>query len=164
MHDADADAQDDHRRSDQRAIFLRPGVALDPECLGGGQIVGPGTGTSDSVHALLSNGEFVVKESSARTVGYGFLHALNSMPSAFAAIGSAVRMAMGGIVGAPQRFAGGGMVAATTGGLGGHSVVNLTIGGGTFSLFGEKGVVQALTGAARKAAIMQTGRSPSWRK
>lgn len=62
----------------------------------GGQITGPGTGTSDSIPAYLSNGEYVVKASSVSKYGTGFLDRVN-----------AGRYASGGLV---QRFAGGGAV------------------------------------------------------
>ena len=44
----------------------------------GGYIVGEGTSTSDSIPAMLSNGEFVVKASSVRKYGTGFLNAVNN--------------------------------------------------------------------------------------
>lgn len=56
----------------------------------GGKVSGPGTGTSDSIPAMLSNGEFVVKASSAKK--YGTLLTMlnnNSLP----------RFAEGGLVG-----------------------------------------------------------------
>lgn len=43
----------------------------------GGVVSGPGTGTSDSVPAMLSNGEYVVKASAVGTYGVDFLNALN---------------------------------------------------------------------------------------
>jgi hypothetical protein len=45
----------------------------------GGYISGPGTGTSDSIPAMLSNGEFVVNAKSASSFGYGNLEAINKM-------------------------------------------------------------------------------------
>lgn len=42
----------------------------------GGQVKGPGTGTSDSIPALLSNGEFVVPADAAKKVGLPFLESL----------------------------------------------------------------------------------------
>ena len=61
----------------------------------GGPIRGPGTGTSDSIPTMLSNGEFVVRASQARK-HMGLLHALNS--------GRITKMATGGVVGgAPVR-------------------------------------------------------------
>ena len=44
----------------------------------GGFISGAGTSTSDSIPAMLSNGEFVVKASSVRKYGTGFLNAVNN--------------------------------------------------------------------------------------
>lgn len=44
----------------------------------GGLVVGPGTGTSDSIPAMLSNGEFVINASSAKAIGYDTLEMLNS--------------------------------------------------------------------------------------
>ena len=43
----------------------------------GGLITGPGTGTSDSIPALLSNGEYVIRAAAARTIGYEQLDRLN---------------------------------------------------------------------------------------
>lgn len=44
----------------------------------GGPIFGPGTATSDSIPANLSNGEFVIKASSAKKIGYANLARMNS--------------------------------------------------------------------------------------
>jgi hypothetical protein len=57
----------------------------------GGFIAGPGTGTSDSIPAMLSDGEYVVKASSVRSLGVGFLDKLNK--------GYVPGFAMGGLVG-----------------------------------------------------------------
>ena len=62
----------------------------------GGYISGPGTGTSDSIPALLSNGEFVVRAASVARIGVPALTAIN-------------RYASGGLVG----YANGGQVSAT---------------------------------------------------
>lgn len=43
----------------------------------GGYIRGPGTSTSDSIPARLSNGEFVVRADSVSHYGVGFMHAIN---------------------------------------------------------------------------------------
>ena len=45
----------------------------------GGYISGPGTGTSDSIPAMLSNGEYVVNAASAQAFGYGNLDRINKM-------------------------------------------------------------------------------------
>ncbi|HQK38761.1 MAG TPA: hypothetical protein PLO52_01440 [Flavobacterium alvei] len=43
----------------------------------GGHIKGPGTGTSDSILARLSNGEFVMRAASVQKFGADFFHSLN---------------------------------------------------------------------------------------
>lgn len=60
-----------------------PGAFAD-----GGPVFGPGTATSDSIPAMLSNGEFVVKAAAVDHYGVNVLHALN-----------AKRLATGGGVG-----------------------------------------------------------------
>ena len=54
-----------------------------------GQVFGPGTGTSDSVPAMLSAGEFVVRADSVRRYGVGLLQAINSGSFALGAAGGA---------------------------------------------------------------------------
>lgn len=59
----------------------------------GGLIRGPGTGTSDSIPAYLSNGEYVIRAAAVRQLGAGYLDLLNNgirIP----------RFADGGLVGA----------------------------------------------------------------
>ena len=128
----------------------------------GGQVAGSGSG--DTVHAVLTPGEFVVRQPVVQQLGVGFFHAINSGHASLMAMGGAVRMALGGLVPQPQRFATGGAVAAAGAGMGGMAAVHLHLGGSTFSLLGEKGVVGALTGAARKASISTTGTAPSWKR
>lgn len=48
----------------------------------GGPVFGAGTGTSDSVPAWLSNGEYVIKASSVRALGTDYLNAINKYGSA----------------------------------------------------------------------------------
>ena len=43
----------------------------------GGMVVGPGTGTSDSIPAWLSSGEYVIKASSVRSLGTDILDSIN---------------------------------------------------------------------------------------
>ncbi len=65
----------------------------------GGAVFGPGSGTSDSIPARLSNGEYVIRAASVRKYGMGMFDQLNRGVAKFAS---------GGPV---QRFAGGGSVA-----------------------------------------------------
>lgn len=44
----------------------------------GGRVSGPGTGTSDSIPAMLSNGEYVIRSKAVDRVGVGILNAINS--------------------------------------------------------------------------------------
>lgn len=43
----------------------------------GGYVAGPGTGTSDSIPAMLSNGEYVINANAVRRIGVGNLDAIN---------------------------------------------------------------------------------------
>lgn len=53
----------------------------------GGYVSGPGTSTSDSIDARLSNGEFVVKASSVKAIGADVLNTINQTGS----VGEAIR-------------------------------------------------------------------------
>ena len=114
----------------------------------GGMVTGPGSGTSDSIMARLSNGEFVMRAAAVRNLGAGFLSNLN-------------RFAGGGMVmpsrGVP-RFAEGGLVAAGAGG----APVHLHLGGHSFALSGSTGVVDALVVEARRQQVRSAGVKPSW--
>ena len=47
------------------------GITGVTSAAGGGEIVGPGTGTSDSIPAMLSDGEFVMTAKAVRNAGNG---------------------------------------------------------------------------------------------
>lgn len=64
---------------------------LVPTAATGGEIWGPGTGTSDSIPVRLSNGEFVMKAAAVQKYGTQFMHAINS--------GRVPKFANGGSVG-----------------------------------------------------------------
>lgn len=126
----------------------------------GGHIRGPGTGTSDSIPAWLSNGEFVVKARSVAKYGLGLLHALNSgrfkMPG----------FAMGGLVGMPQpmRFASGGPVNnSQQGNMAGRKAFDLHIDGTTFrGLLAPDDVADKMTQFAISRGSLSGGRKPAW--
>ncbi|PTQ70351.1 tape measure protein [Pseudomonas sp. GV071] len=66
-------------QTDLNAIALQPDTQLNyPGFAEGGHISGPGSGTSDSILARLSNGEFVVTASAARHYGPEVLEQLNA--------------------------------------------------------------------------------------
>jgi tape measure domain-containing protein len=69
----------------------------------GGYISGPGTGTSDSIPAMLSNGEYVIRSSAVDRIGVAALNRLNKM----------------------GHFANGGVVGSAGGGFGPNVVVNI---------------------------------------
>lgn len=53
-------------------------VAPLPKFATGGHVRGPGSGTSDSIPALLSNGEYVIKAAAVRKLGKGYLDLINN--------------------------------------------------------------------------------------
>jgi hypothetical protein len=53
------------------------GVPQIPYLARGGAIVGAGTATSDSIPAMLSNGEYVIRAAAAREIGYQNLDRMN---------------------------------------------------------------------------------------
>jgi hypothetical protein len=114
----------------------------------GGYISGPGSGTSDSIPAWLSNGEFVMRAAAVRNYGAGFFHALN-------------RFDMGGLVDAIHarpvtHFAEGGLVEAAS------TPVHLHIGGGSFPMSASSGVAAALVVEAKRSQMISAGIKPSW--
>ena len=58
----------------------------------GGPVFGAGTGTSDSIPAMLSNGEYVINAKAVRRLGLPLLNALNNGY----AVGGAVSVGGGG--------------------------------------------------------------------
>ncbi len=67
---------------------------------GGGPVRGPGTSTSDSIPALLSAGEYVVRASAVRAYGQQLFYALNGARLPAVRGRSIVRLAYGGLVSA----------------------------------------------------------------
>ena len=109
-----------------------------------GRIFGPGTETSDSVPALLSHGEFVVRAASVRKFGEGFFAALNAgfvpqIPQ-FAAGGAVVNAVA-------QATMGNGVSAAPT-----RDVIDLrfNIGGKQHSVQSSRDTAMQLAGALRE--------------
>jgi hypothetical protein len=113
----------------------------------GGFVRGPGSGTSDSIMARLSNGEFVLNAGSVSRLGVGFLQGLNNF-------------ADGGLVMPPPiHFAEGGLVSAASSS---GRPVHLHLGGSSFALSGSSGVVDALVSHAHAQQIRSAGVKPSW--
>jgi TP901 family phage tail tape measure protein len=58
----------------------------------GGIVLGPGSGTSDSIPAMLSNGEYVVRASAVNSYGLDFMNALNQQKVGFKPASQSVGM------------------------------------------------------------------------
>lgn len=111
----------------------------------GGYVRGPGTPTSDSIWAKLSDKEFVIKAAAVRRYGVGLLHAINSMS-----------MPVPG-------FANGGLVTAGSGSSGGGGrSVHVHIGDRAFQLSGSDDVVDALMTAKTKHSRARVTYAPRW--
>lgn len=116
----------------------------------GGMIRGPGTGTSDSILARLSNGEFVQNAKAVAFWGADFMHAINNMQMP--------GFATGGLVAAPVRMGGGAIAPAT-------STLNLSIDGRSFNgLKGPKSTIDDLSSFAIARQASAAGSNPSWMK
>ena len=101
----------------------------------GGLIRGPGTGTSDSIPALLSNGEYVIRAAAVRKLGKNALDLLNrGIPIP--------RFADGGLVGAVSS-----MQPAGPQNLGS---LDISLGGETFQVFTNAPQADQLRMAAKK--------------
>jgi TP901 family phage tail tape measure protein len=61
----------------QSALAASPSVKRAPGSATGGHIKGPGTGTSDSIPAMLSNGEYVIRANAVKAIGVDTLNKLN---------------------------------------------------------------------------------------
>lgn len=110
----------------------------------GGLITGPGTGTSDSILARLSHGEFVQNHAAVRYYGVDFMHALNNLRlPKFARGGLVANLDIPALTGLGQP---GGMVAGSSGN---GSTIYLTIGGQQHGpLTAEDSVAKTLKRAA----------------
>jgi hypothetical protein len=112
---------------------------------GGGLVSGPGTGTSDSILARVSAGEFIMTAAATRLWGAQFLASLNNMT-------------MPALIGPPRyaRFAGGGAVQ-----IAGRSV-HLHIGNQSFQLHGAADIVNRLEREASIRNLASTGIAQTW--
>jgi hypothetical protein len=162
LTDLFAQLADAFRRLRSGSEEAAPGFAT------GGRVRGPGTGTSDSIPAWLSNGEFVIRASAVKKYGAGFFAALNNMRlpkvpgfvtgglvdgagDLFRSLGHAMT------AGAP-RFASGGLVAATASG----RPVTINFGGEAFQMTAQDDVIDRLTRAAARRRVSSLGRRPGW--
>ena len=125
---------------------------------GGGLISGPGSPTSDSILARLSNFEYVVKASAVKFYGVDLMHALNAMrlPRDFFK-----GFSLGGLALPPfpssLRFAQGGVATA-----GSSRSLTLVLDGRNFAVSGSQKVVDELERAADLHNLSRMGRAPGW--
>jgi hypothetical protein len=124
----------------------------------GGLITGPGSPTSDSIIARLSNFEYVVRAAAVKFYGVDFMHALNAMrlPKDFFR-----GFNLGGLVlppfPSPPRFAQGGLAMA-----GQSRSLTLVLDGRSFAVAGAKNTVDELERAADLHNLSRMGRAPGW--
>lgn len=121
----------------------------------GGYIRGPGSGTSDSIPAWLSNGEFVVRAAAVRKYGVDFLRAINGLRADRLFKGGFPAFAMGGPVSIPVPA----LSAAAT--ASGRPVI-LSFGSETFSMTADNDVAERLIRYSAKRRVKSAGRKPSW--
>ena len=121
---------------------------------GGGRVRGPGSGTSDSILAQLSHGEFVIRARAVQHYGAQVFERLNAMAMPRTLV---------------PAFAGGGLVLpmpAETGGSSGggaYATVNLTIGGDVFrGLMAPRETAERLIRFATAEEQRRAGRRPAW--
>jgi hypothetical protein len=141
------------------------GGLIGGQFAGGGRVSGAGSGTSDSILARLSNGEFVMKAAAVRKYGADLLYALNGLRlpkgyfKGFATGGIVSRltdgMKMPSLVPA---FAGGGPVASS-----GGRPINLTFDGQTFPMIAPEDVADRLAKHQGRQGLRKAGKKPSWR-
>jgi hypothetical protein len=131
--------------------FNTGGVGTPSPFAGGGHVRGPGSTTSDSIMAWLSDFEYVINARAVRHYGADLFSALNAMalPKDFMN-----RFAMGGLArSAGNRLASGGQVSS------GNSVT-LKIDRHTFNMTAGDDTVAAIKRFAVAAQISSTGRKP----
>jgi hypothetical protein len=129
------------------------GQAAGAPFAGGGHVRGPGSSTSDSIMAWLSDFEYVINARAVRHYGADLFGALNAMalPKDFMN-----RFAMGGLARAASgnRMAGGGQASAS------GSQFTLKFDRQSFLVSAEGDTVAAIKRFAVAAQISSTGRKP----
>lgn len=148
----------------QNSQGVTPGGGL--AFAGGGRVLGPGTGTSDSILARLSAGEFVINAKAVRHFGLDFVAAINSMRLPLDRLRG---FSLGGMAEglnrslAIPRFAAGGLAALGPAAPALTHTLNLTIGGETFAgLMAPEDTAMQLLRYTGKRTMRSAGRPPSW--
>jgi hypothetical protein len=141
-----------------------PGAASGPAFAGGGSVRGPGTETSDSILAWLSNNEFVVRARAVAKYGVGFLNAINEGKLDLSDL---IGFKMGGLVDAMSpkmgtfnipAFADGGLNVPGAG----LKPVSISFEGTKFNAMMTDTAINQLGKKALRARAVRAGRSPSW--
>jgi TP901 family phage tail tape measure protein len=109
----------------------------------GGHITGPGSGTSDSIPAMLSNGEYVIRANAVKKIGVNTLDKLNQADRLGFAAGGMVRKFKGG---GYNGYANGGMVACPCGTPGCPGCAKGYAMGGMVRKYKDGGIVESLFG------------------
>lgn len=149
----DVEISDEARKKLSGSLTLSaPGL---PGFSSGGAVTGPGTPTSDSILARLSNGEFVMKAAAVKRWGVGFMERLNS--------GLLPAFASGGLVAMPSP-AGLSSASAMLGGSSGRPVMLQLPDGSTTELRGQPDAVAQLERKLRRSVTAQATRKPGWYK
>ncbi len=138
---------------------------------GGGQVSGPGTATSDSILAWLSDGEYVIRAAAVQKYGSGLLAALNGLrlPKDFFkgfALGGPVDLSgiaarlTGGMHVSSRlpALAAGGAVTAT----GGRPIM-LSFDGASYPMIAPEDVADRLAKHAGRVSLRRAGGKPGWR-
>jgi hypothetical protein len=121
----------------------------------GGHVRGPGSGTSDSIPAWLSNGEFVIRAAAVRRYGLDFLRAINGMAAGASLKNAIPGFAAGGLVNLPRLA----IPAVSIGGGGPSSALTLVLGVESFSgLSGPADTIARLEKAVRARRMRSAGR------
>lgn len=131
---------------EQKTVTTDGGTASVEGHARGGYIRGPGTGSSDSILARLSNGEFIVRAAAVAHYGPRLMDAINQM--------RLPRFASGGLVSGLRVPS---MPAFRASGPSG-TPVNLHIGGHVFQTLADADVAKAMTNILSREALKKSRR------
>ena len=134
----------------------------------GGKVSGPGTSTSDSILARLSNGEYVVKAAAVRKYGKGFMDAINSGVVNFKgyATGGLVEAvnSLSGMSGPTLQPALAGGIGVSGGGSSGRPLNLVLPSGQVIRTTTSESTAKRLEKDLRRSDFAKTGQLPRWHK
>ncbi|MGQ3049855.1 MAG: hypothetical protein ACT6Q8_24230 [Niveispirillum sp.] len=142
---------------DQQTQATQTGSAIVSRAVGG-YVSGPGSGTSDSILARLSNGEYVLPARIVRQLGMPFLEALRRR--GLDALSMLQGFADGGLVAAGPRLAMPQQMSASSSG--GRPFVLQLPGGESFAGRMQQDVAQQLGSTLRRSYAARVGKLPRW--